>query len=617
MQRTLRGTTRLALLGMALSLLGLGVLTGTPREARAASLVPISGAGSTWSQNALDQWRRNVGQFGLKVNYQGTGSSDGRNQYRNGTVDFAVSEIPYGIPDNNQPGDNAGSREFAYLPIVAGGTAFMYNLKSGGQRITNLRMSGELLTRIFTGVITRWDDPAIKAENPGLTLPPRAIVPVVRADGSGTSAQFTLWMSKQHSGLWNDYCRKMGRSTPCGQTSSYPNRPPFLALNGSLGVAGYVSQDRNEGTITYVEESYALNARLPVVKLLNKADYYVEPTANNVAVALQGAEIEDDLTQKLDGVYNHADKRAYPLSSYSYMVVPTSLDAPMTEDKGYTLSRFINYFLCQGQQSMPQLGYSPLPRNLVQAGLDVVERLPGHDTASLDISKCSNPTFSSSGDNLLAKNAPFPSECDKRGSSAQCTDGTGGSKTPTPNNGGGGGTGGGGSGGGGSGGGGSGGRGSGGGGSGGGGSGGGGDSADGGGSGTGGTGGGAGGTGGREGGGAAIGTTPGATPGATAGASPGATVGGAGPGVGTNAIDPDTGQPIGLQDGALDGDTGNAGTEQDVNAVSTALSGGTGNRFNGLLVTLAVLTLIGLVVGPPIAARRLAADRNARQGGPQ
>ncbi|HVE26340.1 MAG TPA: phosphate ABC transporter substrate-binding protein PstS, partial [Sporichthya sp.] len=357
----------LALVVLALITFGL-TLTGAP-AARSATLVPISGAGSTWSSNAIDQWRRNVNQFGLRVNYQATGSSDGRRQFTNNTVDFAVSEIPYGIADNGAQPDSAGSRKYSYMPIVAGGTAFMYNLKAGGQRITNLRLSGENLAKVFTGVIKTWNAPELVADNPGLALPARPIVPVVRSDGSGTSAQFTLWMSKQFPALWDAYCKANGRATPCGQTSSYPSKAPFLSLAGSLGVSGYVSQDKNEGTITYVEESYALNTGFPVVKLLNKAGYYVAPTPESAAVALQGATINQDknspqyLTQQLDGTYNNPDKRAYPLSSYSYMIVPTALQGPINADKGYSLSRFVKYFLCDGQADAPRLGYSPLTRN--------------------------------------------------------------------------------------------------------------------------------------------------------------------------------------------------------------------------------------------------------------
>lgn len=411
-------------------------------SAVAADYVPISGAGSSWSSNAVDQWRRNVQQYGMRVNYASTGSVDGRNQFKAGTVDFAVSETPYGLKDNGVV-EAPPSRGFAYMPLVAGGTSFMYNLRAGGKPITNLRLSGEVVTKIFTGAITRWDDKAIKADNPGLTLPKRQIVPVVRSDGSGSTAQFTLWMSKQHSSEWNAYCKKAGRSTPCGLTSNYPvvAGNGFVAQPNSQGVSGYVAQKANEGTITYVEYSYALKTGYPVAKVLNEAGYYVEPTASNVAVGLLGAKINTNkssdmyLTQNLDGVYGSKDPRTYPLSSYSYLIVPTQAQGSFTSDKGKTLAAFANYFLCEGQQQAEVLGYSPLPINLVKAGLEQVKKVPGAVTTSVDIKKCNNPTFSKDGTNTLAANAPQPSACDKKGAT-QCSKGTGGSKTDTPTSGG-------------------------------------------------------------------------------------------------------------------------------------------------------------------------------------
>lgn len=431
MPRTSISRLLLATLGALL------VLLSTSLPARAASYVPISGAGSTWSQNAIDQWRRNVNQYGMQVNYQGTGSSDGRNQFRNGTVDFGVSEIPYGVKDLGVY-DPPPSRSYAYMPIVAGGTSFMYNLKIGGKQVTNLRLSGDNVAKIFTGVISSWDDPALKTDNPGLALPARKIVPVVRSDGSGTTAQFTLWMSKQHSALWNTYCASNSLPTPCGETSNYPvtSGSSFVALSGSLGVSGYVSQTQSEGAITYVEYSYALNTGFPVVKVLNAAGYYTEPTAQNVAVAMLTSQINSDksspqyLTQILDGVYNNADRRTYPLSSYSYMIIPTKIEGSFNTDKGHTLGAFANYFLCEGQQQTPLLGYSPLPINLVQAGIEQVKRIPGVDTQSIDIKKCNNPTFSATGMNLLATTAPQPAACDKQGP-MQCGTGTGGTKQTT------------------------------------------------------------------------------------------------------------------------------------------------------------------------------------------
>ena len=192
-----------------------------------------------------------------------------------------------------------------------------------------------------------------------------------------------------------------------------------------------MTQSQSEGTIGYIEASYAIQAGYPVAKVLNDAGYYAEPTASNVAVALTKAVINTDptsplyLTQILDGVYDNPDPRAYPLSSYSYMIIPTGLQSPMTSDKGYTLGKFAYYFLCQGQQAMAQLGYSPLPINLVQAALTEVQKIPGVSVQDLDISKCNNPTFSSNGTNTLATTAPQPLACDKI-NVQMCPNGTGG-----------------------------------------------------------------------------------------------------------------------------------------------------------------------------------------------
>ena len=400
------------LIALAGAIVALPVVVAPP--AQAASYVPVSGAGSTWSANAMDQWRRNVNQYGMRIDFQASGSSDGRNQFRNGTVDFAVSEIPYGLKDGNVV-DPLPSRPFAYMPIVAGGTSFMYNLKIGPNRVTQLRLSGETIAKIFTGVITKWDDAAIKADNPGLALPPLKVVPVVRSDGSGTTAQFTSWLAAQYPDIWNAYCQKVGRGTPCGFTSNFPSSPGFVAQSGSLGVSGYVKQDQSVGAITYVEYSYAKSAGFPAAKVLNKAGYYVLPTAEAVAVGLLGASINRDLTSNLSNVYNSTDKRAYPLSSYSYMIIPTSNDNGFSNEKGNTLADFSYYFLCQGQQQADALGYSPLPINLVKAGLDQVRRIPGAVVENLDIAKCNNPTFSADGTNTLAKTAPQPPACDAKG----------------------------------------------------------------------------------------------------------------------------------------------------------------------------------------------------------
>lgn len=434
-----RSAARLIRSLSTLAIVAVSITIGAP--AQAATWEPITGTGSTWSQNALDQWRKNVAaNYGMTVNYSGVGSSAGRRDFIQGSVDFAVSEIPFQTKPEDGSAPEKPPRGYAYMPIVAGGTSFMYNLKINGKRVTNLRLSGETITRIFTGTIKNWSDPKIQADNPGLAMPDRPIVPVVRSDGSGSTAQFSLWMSKQHSSLWNAFCASVGRSSPCGLTSQYPLFPGAKGQSGSSGVAGYVSQNYGEGAITYVEYSYAIEAGFPVAKVLNAAGYYIEPSASSVAVALLNAKINttvgsaDYLTQILDGVYNSTDPRTYPLSSYSYMIVPTEVGGVFTAAKGATLGAFAKYMLCEGQQQAGPLGYSPLPMNLVLAGFDQIKRIPGAGAVSLDVTSCNNPTFKpgdSLSSNQLALSAPQPAACDKIGPN-QCTTGTAGATTETP-----------------------------------------------------------------------------------------------------------------------------------------------------------------------------------------
>ncbi|MGY2873124.1 phosphate transport system substrate-binding protein [Marmoricola sp. URHA0025 HA25] len=397
----------------------------TAGPAHADSFVPISGAGSTWSQVAVDAWRADVRASGIVVNFAGTGSTDGRAQFIQSTVDFANTEIPFQNPP--EPGQQAEvpTRKYAYLPIVAGGTSFMYNLTVGGQRVRDLRLSGTTLAKIFTGQISNWNDPLITKDY-GKQLPSTPIIPVVRSDGAGASAQFALYMRGQAPDVYCPFIRsKLGLSgTACPSVSFYPAFGNSKAQVGSNGVANYVSASYGQGAIGYVEYAYAKRINFPVASLLNKAGYFAQPTAGNVAVALTQAKINADLTQNLDSVYTNPDPRAYPMSSYSYMVVPTSTDEPFNTDKGKTLSTFVNYFLCTGQQKADKLGYSPLPKNLVLAGFDQVRRIPGY-VEPPPISQCNNPALQ------ILQTAPQPDPCSKVG--ATCTGKPGASTKPGAN----------------------------------------------------------------------------------------------------------------------------------------------------------------------------------------
>ena len=356
----------------------------------------IEGTGSTWSELIVQQWITDVNSSGMQVVYTGGGSSKGRKDFAQASTDFAISEIPYQGVDEQGQADTSNGREFAYLPIVAGGTAFTYQLKVGGQLVRNLRLSGPTIAKIFTNQITNWNDPAISKDNNGRKFPSLPITPVVRADGSGTTAQFTSWMDHQYPSVWRAF---FGRG---GLTSYFPRKGRAIGQAGSDQVMNTIAGFAGNGTIGYVEYSYPLNKRYPVVKVLNAGGYYVEPTQYNVAVALTRARInmnkgsKDYLTQILDGVYSATDPRAYPLSSYSYMIVPTaSKDPRMTTAKRQTLADFMYYSLCAGQSKAGPYGYSPLPLNLVQAGFEQLAKLkqadPAVDLRDREVTKVQQP----------------------------------------------------------------------------------------------------------------------------------------------------------------------------------------------------------------------------------
>ena len=393
----------------------------------------ISGEGSSWSANAIDAMRVNVQQFGITIDYNPTGSTAGRKNFLNGTVDFAASDIPFQFePEDGSAPERPAPGSYAYMPITAGGTAFMYNLRINGAQVTNLRLSGENIAKIFTGAIKTWNDPAIQADNPGLNMPARNIVPVVRAEGSGSTQQLTMWMIDRHPAVWQSFCERSGRAPACGPTSFYPTISGMISQSGDVGVSQYVSQSFAEGAIGYVNYSYALGTQFPVVKLLNAAGYYVEPTPENVAVSLLKAKINTNesnpqtyLTQDLSGVYTDTDPRSYQLSSYSYLILPTKVGGQFNEAKGRTLGDFAYYAMCQAQQSSASLGYSPMPVNLVEASFEQIRKIPGVQVQDIDITQCKNPTFSPDGGNLLAERAPQPQACDKQGP-LQCPNGTAG-----------------------------------------------------------------------------------------------------------------------------------------------------------------------------------------------
>jgi phosphate transport system substrate-binding protein len=419
------GRVLVALAG-CLSLIAAAIPAGA-----ASSHAQISGSGSSWAYNAVNQWIADTNSQGLQVVFTSTGSAQGRQDFANKTTDFAVSDIGYqGQDPLTGAQDVPGDRAFAYLPIVAGGTAFPYQIRVGGQLVRNLRLSGLTLAKIFTNQITSWDDPAITADNNGRALPPIPIVPVVHSEGSGSTAQFTTFMDTVYPNIWRPF------AGGAGFTEYYPRKGAAVAQNGSDGVMNFVSAGGSNGAIGFDEYSYALGQNYPVAKVENTAGYFTAPSQYNVAVALTQAQIDTAdvndplkyLTQKLSNVYTYNDPRTYPLSSYSYGIIPTGAsDKTMSTAKRQTLVDYLFYSICDGQKEMGPIGYSPLPINLVQASIDQIGKLkaadPGVDISSRDVASCNNPTFVAGHPerNYLAEIAPQPEPCDQAGQ-GPCTD---------------------------------------------------------------------------------------------------------------------------------------------------------------------------------------------------
>jgi phosphate ABC transporter phosphate-binding protein len=383
-----------AALGAVTSMvLGVVVLTLHPTTVGAAGPA-VSGAGSTWVQIALDQWRADVARQGLTINYQSVGSSTGRSFYIANQVDFAASEIPFYPSELQQL--QAENKSFQYVPDVAGGTSLMYNLHSlDGSRITTLRLDAAAAAGIFTGGITSWQDQRIASLNPTLKISETNILPVTRSDGSGTSAQFSLYLASQAAAVWNPFVSAYGCAAPCSQ---WPQFPGSTSQQGSDGVANFVSNDAlGAGSIGYVEAGFAFGRAFPIANLRNASGNF-SPGQNNpvvfsrdVATALTHATLNADLTQNLNGVYVAREANAYPMSSYSYLITETTgFDAA----KGNVLGTWMIYIACSGQREATPLGYSPMPTNLIQDVFNAVHRIPGAPaTPPIDAQHCPNPTL--------------------------------------------------------------------------------------------------------------------------------------------------------------------------------------------------------------------------------
>ena len=303
---------------------------------------------------------------------------------------------------------------FQYMPDVAGGLAFEYNLQgANGQRIKNLILNGPTLEGIFTGSIRNWNNPAIQALNPSTPLPNQTITAYYRSDPSGENYLFSDYLLHVDPGPLTAFQQEAGVSpsgSPSATWASFSNGTPsnLNTLDPASG-ADAVSQGpaQTPGAISYVETAYAQNVGLPVASVVNAAGDAVQPSSYNVAEALTAAILYSDLTQNLAGVYTNPNPATYPLSAYSYFVaqcVPSAAQAQnfarcdsggavtMGTTQGAEMAQFITYVACAGQSRMASLGYSPIPPNLVEDDFQAAGRLPGGtEPPPPTAQNCANP----------------------------------------------------------------------------------------------------------------------------------------------------------------------------------------------------------------------------------
>ena len=301
----------------------------------------ITGAGSTFVYPVLSAWASDyANSSGTKVNYQSIGSGGGISQVKAGTVDFGASD---------QPLDSAelAASNLAQFPIVIGGIVPVINLT--GIEPGKLRLTGPVLADIFAGKVKKWDDPAIVTVNPGVKLPSAPIAVVHRSDGSGTTFNFTHYLS-QVSPSW-----KAGPGE--GKTVSWPTG---VGGKGNEGVAAYVKQLPN--SIGYVEYAYVLQNGMSYASLQNAAGNFVTPSAetfSNAAATADWAKAQDfNLVMT-----NAPGPNAYPITASVFILMPTQAKDPA---RSKAALEFFRYVLNNGQEQAKKLDYVPLPAELVK-----------------------------------------------------------------------------------------------------------------------------------------------------------------------------------------------------------------------------------------------------------
>jgi phosphate transport system substrate-binding protein len=307
----------------------------------AASAADLTGAGSSFVAPVTAKWADAYNKStGTQINYQSIGSSAGLKQIEAKTVDFGASDAPLKPEDLDAKG-------LVQFPVIVGGIVPVFNLP--GIATGTLHLTGPVLADIYLGKITKWDDPAIVALNSGVKLPDTAIAVVRRADGSGTSFNFTNYLAKV-SPEWKS---KVGEGTTV-------NWPVGTGGKGNEGVSLFVQ--RLPGAIGYVEYAYAKQSKMPYALVQNAAGAYVQPDEASFQAAAAGAEWEKNRYYIV--ITNQPGKDAWPIAASTFVLMQKVQDKPA---QGVEVLKFFDWALNKGQKLATDLDYVPLPANLVQS----------------------------------------------------------------------------------------------------------------------------------------------------------------------------------------------------------------------------------------------------------
>jgi len=334
-----------------------------------AQQVTLNGAGATFPFPLIDEWRVEYQTVkpDVNINYQSIGSGGGVKQFIEKTVDFGATDAPL-TPEEIQQAPNA-----VHIPETIGSVVPAYNLPVEG-----LKLTGPILAEIFLGNITKWNDPKIQEINPDLTLPAEDIVVVHRSDGSGTTFVWTDYLSNV-SQAWDQQIGK-------GKSIEWP---VGVGAPGNEGVANSINTTPN--SIGYVELAYALTTGMKHAAVQNQAGNFIQGSIDSTeaAVAASAPSLPTgDQPWTNVTMVNAPGADSYPIASFSYLLVYKELtDDPGLADKNkaQSLVDFINWAITDGQQFAPDIGYVPLPEQVVQLNQETLRGLT-HNGAPLQVS---------------------------------------------------------------------------------------------------------------------------------------------------------------------------------------------------------------------------------------